>query len=73
MGREAEKAILYFIINEAKNNKIKKLKAKFILTEKNEPAKKFLSDCQFYEKNGFWIYNLDKPFNMPNFLTLSEE
>ena len=73
MGREAEKAILYFIINEAKNNKIKKLKAKFILTEKNEPAKKFLSDCQFYENNGFWIYNLDKPFNMPNFLTLSEE
>jgi len=73
MGREAEKAILYFIINEAKNNNIKILKAKFIPTEKNKPIENFLSDCQFYKKDGFWIYNLNKPFNMPNFLTLSEE
>jgi FkbH-like protein len=73
MGREAEKAILYFILNEAKNNNIKRLKAKFIPTKKNKPIENFLPDCQFYEKDGVWIYNLDKPFNMPNFLTLSEE
>ena len=73
MGREAEKAILYFIINEAKNNNIKRLKAKFIPTEKNKPIENFLPDCQFYKKDGIWIYNLDKPFNMPDFLTLSEE
>ena len=73
MGREAEKAILYFIINKAKNNNVKRLKAKFIPTEKNKPIKNFLSDCQFYKKDDVWIYNLDKPFNMPDFLTLSEE
>ena len=73
MGREAEKAILYFILNEAKNNNIKRLKAKFIPTEKNKPIENFLPDCQFYKKDGVWIYNLDKPFNMPDFLTLSEE
>ena len=73
MGREAEKAILYFIINEAKNNNIKILKAKFIPTEKNKPIENFLTDCQFYKKDDIWIYNLNKPFNMPNFLTLSEE
>ena len=73
MGREAEKAILYFILNEAKNNNIKRLKAKFIPTKKNKPIENFLPDCQFYEKDGVWIYNLDKPFNMPDFLTLSEE
>jgi len=73
MGREAEKAILYFIINEAKNNNIKRLKAKFIPTEKNEPIKNFLSDCQFYKKDDIWVYDLNKPFNMPDFLTLSEE
>jgi len=73
MGREAEKAILYFIITKAKNNNIKRLKAKFIPTEKNKPIENFLPSCQFYEKDGFWIYNLDKPFNMPDFLTLSEE
>jgi len=73
MGREAEKAILYFIINEAKNNNIKRLKAKFIPTEKNEPIKNFLSDCQFYKKDDIWVYDLNKPFNMPDFLKLSEE
>ena len=73
IGREAEKAILYFIINEAKNNNIKRLKAKFIPTKKNKPIENFLPDCQFYKKDGIWIYNLDKPFNMPDFLTLSEE
>jgi len=73
MGREAEKAILYFIINEAKNNNIKRLKAKFIPTEKNEPIKNFLSDCQFYKKDDIWVYDLNKPFNMPDFITLSEE
>jgi predicted enzyme involved in methoxymalonyl-ACP biosynthesis len=73
MGREAEKAILYFIINEAKNSNIKILKAKFIPTEKNKPIENFLADCQFYKKDDIWIYNLNKPFNMPNFLTLSEE
>ena len=73
MGREAEKAMLYFIINQAKKNNIKRLKAKFIPTLKNKPIEDFLFNSQFYEENGFWIYNLEKPFNMPNFLTLKEE
>jgi FkbH-like protein len=73
MGREAEKAMLYFIINEAKKNNVKRLKAKFISTLKNKPVEDFLFNSQFYEENGFWIYNLEKPFNMPNFLTLKEE
>jgi FkbH-like protein len=73
MGREAEKAMLYFIINQAKKNNVKRLKAKFIPTLKNKPIEDFLLNSKFYEENGFWIYNLDKPFNMPNFLTLREE
>ena len=73
MGREAEKVMLYFIIKQAKKNNVKRLKAKFIPTLKNKPIEDFLSNSQFYEENGFWIYNLEKPFNMPNFLTLKEE
>ena len=49
------------------------MKAKFIPTEKNKPTENFLSDCQFYKIDDVWIYNLDKPFNMPDFLTLSVE
>jgi len=73
MGREAEKAMLYFIIKQAKKNNVKRLKAKFIPTLKNKPIEDFLPNSQFYEENGFWIYNLEKPFNMPGFLTLREE
>ena len=54
-------------------NNVKRLKAKFIPTLKNKPIEDFLFNSQFYQENGFWNYNLDKPFNMPNFLTLSEE
>jgi FkbH-like protein len=73
MGREAEKAMLYFIINQAKKNNVKRLKAKFIPTLKNKPVADFLPNSQFYQENGFWIYNLETPFSMPEFLTLREE
>jgi len=73
MGREAEKAMLYFIINQAKKNNVKRIKAKFIPTLKNKPIADFLPNSNFYQENDFWIYNLETPFNMPEFLTLREE
>lgn len=73
MGREVEKAILYFIINEAKKNNVKKLIAKFIPTEKNKPIENFLPNSNFIKENDYWIYNLEIPFNMPDFLTLRVE
>ena len=73
MGREVEKGMLFFIINQAKKNNVKRLKAKFIPTSKNKPIENFLPNCQFHQENNFWIYNLETPFNMPNFLTLREE
>ncbi len=73
MGREVEKGMLFFIINQAKKNNVKRLKAKFIPTPKNKPIENFLPNCQFHQENDFWIYNLETPFNMPNFLTLREE
>ena len=73
MGREVEKGMLFFIINQAKKNNVKRLKAKFIPTPKNKPIENFLPNCQFHQENDFWIYNLETPFNMPDFLTLREE
>jgi FkbH-like protein len=70
MGREIEKAILYHIINEARKNNVKKLKAKFIPTAKNKPIEHLLSDSKFSKENNFWVYNIETPFNMPEFLTL---
>lgn len=73
MGRQVEKAILYYIINEAKKNNVKKLKAKFIPTAKNQPVENFLPDSGFTNEDDFWVYNVEKPFNMPEFLTLRVE
>ncbi len=73
MGREVEKAILYYIINEAKRNNVKRLKAKFIPTAKNKPIEKLLPDSKFSKQDDFWIYNIETPFNMPEFLTLRVE
>ncbi len=73
MGREVEKGMLFFIINQAKKNNVKRLKAKFIPTPKNKPIEDFLPNCKFHQENDFWIYNLETPFNMPDFLTLREE
>jgi FkbH-like protein len=70
MGREIEKAILYHIINEARKNNVKRLKAKFIPTTKNKPIENLLSDSKFSKENDYWVYNIETPFNMPEFLTL---
>jgi len=73
MGREVEKAILYYIINEAKKNNVKKLKARFIPTAKNKPVENLLPDSNFSKENDFWVYDIETPFNMPEFLTLRVE
>lgn len=73
MGREVEKAMLFYIINEAKKNKIKIIKAKFIPTLKNKPIENLLPDSGFVKNDDFWVYNVEKPFNKPKFLTLREE
>ena len=73
LGREVEKAILYYIINEARKNNVQRLKAKFIPTSKNKPAENLLEDSNFFQENDFWIYNIETPFNMPEFLTLRVE
>jgi len=73
MGREVEKAILHYIIDEAKKNNVKRIKAKFIPTIKNKPIENFLPDSGFFLENDFWIYNVEKPFNTPEFLTLRVE
>jgi len=73
MGREVEKAIFYYIINEAKKNKVKKLKAKFVPTLKNKPIENLLPNCQFFKEGDYWVYDMETPFNMPEFLTLRVE
>jgi len=73
MGREVEKAILNYVINEARKNNVLKIKAKYIPTNKNKPIENFLSDNGFVNEGEFWIFDVNKTFNMPDFLTVIVE
>ena len=72
MGRQIENAIMNYIIEQAKQNGIKTLKAQFIPTEKNIPIQDFLPSCGFEKIENFWIYYLEKPFNSPKFVNVEE-
>ena len=73
MGREVEKGILNYIINEARKNHVFKIKAKYIPTNKNKPIENFLPDNGFVKNGEFWIFDVNKTFNMPDFLTVTVE
>ena len=73
MGRGVENAILSEILKEAKANKIDKIKAEFIPTEKNKPAENFLADYGFEKQDKFWIYKLNNDIKSPNHLKVEIE
>lgn len=71
MGREVEKGILDYIIKKAKENKIKRIKAEYIPTQKNKPIEDFLQNCGFKKEGNYWFYNCDEEFKIPDFLKIS--
>lgn len=73
MGKEVEKGILDHIIKEAKKKGVKKIKSKYIPTNKNKPIENFLPDCGFVKEGDLWIFDLSKTFNMPKFLSVNVE
>ena len=72
MGREIEKSILSYIIEIAKKNNVKKLKAEFITTKKNKPIENFLPDCGFKKDGNFWEISLNESFAKPDFIKIGK-
>ena len=73
MGREVEKGILSYVIDKAKESGAQRLKAQFISTLKNKPVEYFLPNCGFKKESDSWVYSVNVPFEIPNFLTVSAE
>lgn len=79
LGKEIEKSLLAFIVEEAKKDGVQKLVGEFITTEKNAPAKRFYSDNGFElmkEEGKKSVWNLDiskKEFNYPEFIKVIQE
>ena len=59
MGREIEKGILGHMIERAKLEGIKKIKAQYIPTKKNKPCENFLLDCGFKMQDGCYVYDIE--------------
>ena len=59
IGREIEKGILGSVIEKAKLEGVKKIKAQYIPTKKNKPCENFLSDCGFKIQDDYYIYNIE--------------
>ena len=73
MGREVEKGILNYIINKAKESGAQKIRAEFIPTQKNKPVEDFLPNCGFTKESDSWVYSVNLPFEIPNYITVSAE
>ena len=70
MGRKVEEAMLYQIVEKAKNLGIKKIKGKFIPTKKNKPAENFYSDYGFKKEGDYWVFNTDQVIKKPEQIKL---
>lgn len=73
MGRDIEKGIMTFIKNKARENKVKKIKADFIQTQKNKPIENFLPNSEFKEEDESWTYTIKSEIKFPDYLTVKVE
>lgn len=73
MGREVEKAMLGYILNQAKESEVEIVKAQFIPTQKNKPIESFLPNCGFQKEGDYWNYSLKIPFIVPYYLKVEDE
>lgn len=73
IGREIEKAILNYIIDQAKKNNVKKIVAKYVPTQKNKPVENFLPKCGFLQSGDKWVYDVNNSLKLPDFLSVTVE
>lgn len=74
MGRGVEDAIMGFILNEAKKERVVTIKGRYIPTKKNVPCEKFLDNLGFKKQGEDWIYLLhNNQIIIPKHLELKVE
>lgn len=73
MGRRIEDGILSAILKDAKKQGVKKVKAMFIPTQKNQPAANFLSDYGFVKEDNYWVFSLENEIKTPSHLKIERK
>ena len=70
MGRDIEKAMFTYIVNEAEKESVEQINSKFIPTHKNKPIENFLPNCNFKKGNDYWTYMIKSKLSFPEYLEL---
>ncbi len=73
MGRKVEDGILSHILEKAKTEGVKRVRAKYLPSKKNIPCQSFLPDSGFKKEGDDWIFNLDNTIKTPEHLTVISE
>ena len=73
MGREVEQGILGYIVERAKAEDVKKIKAQYISTKKNKPCEEFLPKNGFVQEGDYWFFTLDQSIRIPSYLKIIAE
>jgi len=72
IGRGVEEGILNHIIEKARKEGVKKIKAQYIPTKKNKPTENFLPSYGFKKVGDFWVYMVDEPIRKAIHLVVVE-
>jgi FkbH-like protein len=73
MGRRIEDGILSSILQRAKEEGVKKIKALFIQTSKNQPIANFLPDYGFVKEGDYWVFSLENDIKTPKHLKIERK
>ena len=73
MGRRIEDGIISSILQKAKQEGVKKVKASFIPTLKNQPIANFLPGYGFVKEGDYWVFSLENDIKTPKHLKIERK
>ena len=59
IGRGVEDVMISQLIERARKENVKRIKGKFIPTQKNKPAEDFYKEFGFTQEGDYWIFDVD--------------
>ena len=59
IGRGVENVMINQLVDRAKKENIKRIKGKFIPTQKNKPAENFYKEIGFSKEGDYWVFNTE--------------
>lgn len=73
IGRGIDDAMMANILKQAKQEGVKKIKAQFIPTQKNQPISDFLPLYGFKQEGDYWVFSLENEIKIPEHIEVISE